>query len=153
MRVCSEVVPFEELRFLAVTDELIAEAWRNRPATLVKKSYARFDSFERLATLPCGLAQAAHRYGEGFSNLGGELTWSGLTVSAAAAQLAKLNLDDWLYVHLIVRGGPMNWFSAVRFESLSATENGATICFRTIYRKLIDGFWQVSLEPIGEDQE
>ena len=58
MRVCSEVVPFEELRFLAVTDELIAEAWRNRPATLVKKSYARFDSFERLVALPSGLAQS-----------------------------------------------------------------------------------------------
>lgn len=151
MQYCSELIPFDRLTFVAVPEDGTAAMWRERPATMVKKGYRRFDEFERLAVLPPGVSRADHEYGEGFSYLGGTFFWDGLSLNELTRALARVDLNGWCYAIITTAGSALDWFSAVRIESIAGqSTGGATLSVRKIYRKLIDGFWQVSLEPFEE---
>lgn len=152
MNLCAEKIPFDRLSFVAVPDAETAAMWRDRPAMTVKKGYRRFDSFERLAVLPAGVSQADHYYGDGFSDLAGTFDWDGFTLNELTSQLADVNLNEWCYAILTTSGNGLDWYSAVRIDSLTALPNGgARLSVRKLYRKLINGFWQVATEPFEGD--
>lgn len=151
---CQQTVPIAKLEFLDLNDsDPVAEQFRTRPVMQVKKTYSRFAALRRLAVIQGGELRPDRFFNEENETIGGGIFFAELSLSDLQNALLPCDLGGWLYLLADVIGETYLWAWAVKVSALEDCEDGAFLRCSTLYKRLHNGFWEVSLAEFEREGE